>query len=79
MSAATQALGRTTGDATRAARTAVVKRGARGGVVDTSKLSKLNQDVLDDPFAALDRSYSDALASAGLSEGPVTTGAVDAQ
>ena len=40
VSTATQALGKTVGDATRVARTVVVKRGAKGRVVDASKLGE---------------------------------------
>jgi len=79
LSAATQALRATAGDATSAARAAVVKRGAKGRVLDASRLSKVNQSALDDPFAALEESYSDALAKAGLSAEQVTNEAADVQ
>jgi len=79
LSATAQTLGATVDGATRVARTVVVKRGAKGRVVDGSRLSKVNQGALDDPFVALERSYSDALAAAGLSAEQVATETVDVQ
>ncbi len=79
LTATTQALGTTVDGATRVARTAVVKRGAKGRVVDGSRLARVKQGALDGSFAALDQSYSAALAAAGLSVEQVATGTVDAK
>lgn len=78
LATAAQALGTTVGDATTVART-VVKKAARGHVIDGAKLSKVDPAALDAPFGELDRSFSDALTAYGLTPAQVATGGAGAQ
>ena len=73
-----QALEATVSDARSAAGAVVVTRGAKGRVIDASKISKVKQGALDAPFDELDRSFSDALTAVGLTPGQVAADGVGA-
>jgi len=76
---ATKALGATVDGASRAARAAVVSKGAKGRIINASRISKVSKTALDAPFSELERSYSDTLTTLGLTAEQVAADSADTQ
>ncbi len=75
----TQALEAAVGDASNAARRVVVSKGAKGQVIDESRIRRVDESSLDASFDELDPLFTDALMAVGLGPEDVTMKGTDPQ